>query len=207
MEREIVASTSGRDTTMARAHPARTPEWVALLLLAGPLSAWHERIAHDLARVPQAPAWLGTPACTWTLVAGVVAAALIEAGFYGMLWAARGHRLPLATSAWALLQLSMLDWFAFWLAERAPAGAGSEAWRVVLLGARALGASHGAWAAVCGSLGALTLARMAGWAGAMAALVRRPWREAATLVAGVWIASHVAQGWLLELLRGRSVLP
>ena len=28
---------------------------------------------------------------------------------------------------------------------------------------------------------------------------------AATMVALVWLASHVAQGWLMELLRGRSL--
>jgi hypothetical protein len=53
----------------------------------------------------------------------------------------------------------------------------------------------------------LTLLRMALWAAAQAEGTRRSWREAAAIVATVWLASHVVQGMLIELVRGRSGAP
>jgi hypothetical protein len=53
----------------------------------------------------------------------------------------------------------------------------------------------------------LTIARMALWAWAQAEQTGRRWREAATLVAAVWLASHVVQGFLIELILGRSATP
>ena len=185
------------------------PWWAWPLLLPGPLLAWHELVANELSQVPDAPSWFGSPALAWSGVFMVVCGLAIETLFYGALWATRGRRLPFAASALLLLQLSMLEALATGILRHAPASGPWLGASMLLAGARAtwVRAAPGAFASAFGSFGVLTLVRMGLWAWAQAEATGRRWREAAPLVASVWLASHVAQGWLMELMRGRSATP
>ncbi len=188
--------------------PLSTPPWWAYpLLLPGPLLAWHDVIAHELARVPGAPGGFASPALAWAGVAVLAAGLLAETAFYGILWAARGRRLPFRASALVLLQLSMLEALASGILQWAPATGPGFAAGWVLAGPRLAwaGGAPGGFLSAFGSCGVLTFVRIALWAWAQAEGVGRRWREAAVTVGTVWLATHVAQGWLMELLRGRSM--
>jgi hypothetical protein len=199
------------DATIDRREGApRTPAWAFPLLLPLPLAAWRALIAREIARAPDpaVDAWCPPDVRAWFGAALALGAVLAETGVYGMLWAARGRRLPLAATALVLLQLSVLEPFAAALLERQGAGPAASAWLVALLGERARwgGGPHGGFAAAFGSFGVLVLVRIALAAWAQAAGVRRPWREAAALVGVVWLASHVALAWGLDLMWGRSTM-
>lgn len=185
------------------------PAWLWPLLAWLPLDAWHARFARDLAAItPAPPAWAplapGTPALLATSF--VLVAALAEAAFYGMLWAARGRRLPVPAAAVAVLLAGVPDLVALRVLELA--GGRPSAWVTALAGARALwpgGVAASAFAAAFGGAGLLALARVAVFAGLQAGLVRGRFREAFALTCGAWLVSHVAQWWLLELFMGRSI--
>jgi hypothetical protein len=185
------------------------PWWAWPLLLPGPLLAWHTVVADELARVPDAPAWFGSPALAWAGVGALVFGLAAETLFYAMLWGARGIRMPVVSSALVLLQLSMLEALATGLVQHAPGAGGGLALHALLAGPRAAwaGGGPGGFGSAFGSLGVLTALRMGLWAWTQAEGTGRRWRESAAQVAGVWLASHVAQGWLMELLRGRSAMP
>ena len=123
-----------------------------------------------------------------------------------MLWAARGRRLPIVAAAVAVVLVSGLELAALDLIEAAAPQPGP--WATLLAGPRALvphGTHAGAAMMAFGSIGIFTLARCAILAGLQAGLVRCRWREAFALVGAVWIVSHVALWWLLELFMGRSM--
>jgi hypothetical protein len=195
------------DRTPARA--AAPPWWAWPILLPGPLLAWHEVVARELAQVPDAPPWFASPALAWAGVGALLAGLLVETAFYGMLWAARRLRLPFASSFLVLLQLSMLEAFATAILTWAPGDGAGHAAALWLAGARAAwaGGAPGGFGSAFGSFGVLTLVRMALWAWAQAEGTGRRWREAAPMVAAVWLASHAALGWTMELIRGRSAMP
>ncbi len=185
-------------------RPLVWPAWLWPLLAWVPLEQWHARFARELpalggAALAGAPA---SPAALAGIATGVVVAfALAEAGFYGMLWAARGRRLPFWATTVAVLQAGLFELAALQLLDAHPAPA--PAWVAWLAGVRALGV-RSAFAVALGGAGLLALARGALFAGLQAGLVRRPWREAFALVIAGWVASHVAAWWLAELFRGRS---
>lgn len=183
------------------------PAWAWPLLVWLPLDAWHERFAREM---PLDPALLersrvAPEALAWVATAAVALAALAEAGAYGMLWAARGRRLPLVAAFVAVVQAGVCELVALRvldLSRGAPA-----AWAAALAGARALspdGRAASALALAFGGAGLLTLARVALFAAFQSSLVRGRFREAFALTCGAWLVSHVAQWWLLELLQGRS---
>ena len=184
------------------------PWWAWPLLLPGPLLAWYTVIADELARVPDAPAGFGSPAIAGAGVAALVAGLVLETLFYAMLWGARGIRMPVLSSALVLLQLSMLETVGGAIARHAPDAGHALAWAVLLAGARAAwgGGGPGGFGSAFGSLGVVTLVRMALWSWAQSEGTGRRYREAAAQVAVVWLASHVVQGWLMELMRGRSAM-
>lgn len=192
------ARDSGRDA------PLFWPAWLWPLLVWAPLEGWHARFARDLPALggalgsaPLAPAGLA-----WLATAFVPLTALAEAGFYGMLWAARGRRLPLLAASVAVLQSGVLEL----LALRVLDGAGRETWAVLLAGQRAAATGDaGALAVAFGGAGLLAVARCALFAGLQAGLVRCRWREAFAVTCGGWLASHVALWWAIELFRGRSI--
>lgn len=184
------------------------PVWFWPVLVWWPLDAWHERFARGLPVEPAVleRAHLSPAALAWLATAFVPVAALAEAGFYGMLWSARGARLPLVAAAVAVLQAGVLDLVAlrvldFGRAVPAPVAA-------LLAGPRALagqGPAASALAATLGGAGLLALARCALFAALQAGLARRRFREAFALTCGTWLVSHLAQWWLLELFMGNVV--
>jgi hypothetical protein len=192
-------------------RPAETrafwPAWSWPLLLWLPLEAWYSRFTRDMPTVDAgtlARVHLSAAALPWLATATVVLLALAEAGFYGMLWAARGRRLPLLAAAVAIVQCGVAELLAFTLLERAQGGAAVLG---ALVGARALvarGAAASPLMVAFGGAGLLALARCALFAGFQSRLVPCRWREAFTMTCGVWLASHVAQWWVLELVTGRS---
>lgn len=188
--------------------PRFWPAWLWPVLVWLPLDAWHSRFAREL---PVAAAVLertsvAPEALAWVATAAVALAALAEAAFYRMLWAARGRRLPLAAACVAVLQAGVPDLVALRVLEMA--GASPPPWTAALAGARALWASGRAGSALelaFGAAGLLALARLAIFAGLQASLVRCRFREAFALTCAVWLAWHVAQWWLAELLAGRGI--
>ena len=191
-------------TARERARAITPPGWSWPLLVAGPAYAWYGAVSAELARVPDAGPAFASPALAWAGVAALVASLAAETLFYGMLWAARGTRLPLAPCALALLPISTLELLAASLARHAPAAGLARTACVALAGARVLGAGEGGFACAFGSFGLVALVRMALWAWVQADAAGRRWRDAAPMVAAVWLASHVALGWIVELVRGRS---
>lgn len=194
------------DEVPPREGGAFWPAWWWPVLVWLPLDAWHERFARELPRFEPAVlerARLQPEVIAWSASAFVLVAALAEAGFYGMLWAARGRRLPLVAATVAVLQAGVVELLALRVMELAGAGA----WAAVLAGARALsprGAGASALATAFGGAGLLALVRCALFAGFQAGLVRGRFREAFALTCAVWLASHVAQWWLLELVVGHG---
>lgn len=190
-----------------RTSPADWPRWTLVLLVPGPLLAWHDALARVLATsAPPATAhaaaasallpWLGTA------LAG--AAALAETLLYGMLWRARGRTLRVPETAVTLLNLSVLEL----VAERLVAPGGG-AWRAWLAGARATwtGAPPGALAAAFGSAGVLTGLRVVLAATVQAAGSGARVREGLAMVGVGWLVSHVVLAWSLAMVWGRSVMP
>ena len=184
------------------------PVWFWPVLVWLPLDAWHERFARGLPVEPAAleRARVSPEALAWIATAAVALTALAEAGAYGMLWAARGRRLPLAAAFVAVVQAGVCELVALRvldLSRGAPA-----TWAAALAGARALSVDGRAGAALevaFGGVGLLALARVALFAGFQSGLVRCRFREAFALTCAAWLVSHVAQWWLLELWQGRSI--
>jgi len=187
------------------ARPLFWPAWLWPLLAWVPLAEWHERFAREIPRlyaVVLAGTRVAPGTLAWAATAFVVALALAEALLYGMLWRARGRRLPVAAAAVAVLQAGLLELAALRLLDALPAEA--PAWAAALAGARALRPA-GPLATAFGGAGLLALLRVALFAGLQAGLARASWREAFALTCAGWLASHVAWWWLIELAQGRSV--
>jgi hypothetical protein len=185
------------------------PWWAWPLLLPGPVLAWHSLVADELASTPAAPEWYAAPALAWAGVALVLFGLLAETAFYSMLWHARRIRMPIVPCLLALLQLSMLEVVASIVIHGAPEVGAGRTFAVLLCGARARwgGATPPGLAAAFGSVGALTIVRIGAWSWVQSYATGRRFREAAAIVSLVWLASHLAQGWSLELLRGPGGAP
>lgn len=187
------------------ARPLFWPVWLWPLLAWAPLDAWHQRLARDWAKldsalIERAPA--PAEVMAWIATGGVLLAAAGEAAFYGMLWAARGRKLPFLATTVAVLQAGVLELLALRLIE-SPVPA---PWAAILAGPRATaGGAAGALVTAFGSAGVLALARCVLIAGLQAGLLRRRWREVFVIVCAAWLASHVALWWGIELFRGRSL--
>jgi hypothetical protein len=201
------------DAEEPRPAPARPfwPAWSWPLLAWLPLDAWHTRLSRDMPGVDPAVlarVHLSQGSIVLLATATVAVLALAEALFYGMLWAARSRPLPVLATAVVVLQCGFTELLALDLLARARDGWGGAV--VLLAGPRALlapGAAAGAMTVAFGSAGLLALARCALFAGFQSSLVPCRWREAFAVTCGVWLASHLAQGWLLDLLQGRSLRP
>ncbi len=141
------------------------------------------------------------------LVAGRLAANAVEALFYALWWRARGARLPYGRFLVALVALSLVDRFGLALtavAERSPALGPMLA---PLAGPQALGARFGlepGLRAALGSLGVLTLARLAITAWLQSVQAGRRLRGALAVTAVAWLGSRVALWWMVDLARGLS---
>ena len=190
--------------------PPRVPAWAWPFLLFVPLQAWRDLLGREIPTLTAGSHSGASPAPGMLVAVGlavVVLGALAEAAFYGMLWSARGLRLPMLASALVILQVSIAEPLAQSLMLRVPPGSAHRAWLVPIVGARALwphGLAPNVFAAAFGGSGALAAARIMVTAGTQASLLGRRAREGLAMVAAGWLVSHVAQWWLLELLQGRS---
>jgi len=151
---------------------------------------------------------LNLAAAATIMVAARVAGSAIEALVYTLWWRTRGARLPYAPICVALVALSAVDRLALSLAgvvTRTPALAPwlAPVAGLHLLGSAWLAAEPGLRAAL-GSLGLLTLTRIAMTAWFQAAALRRPLGGALLVTGVVWLASRVMQWWTTDLLRGMS---
>jgi hypothetical protein len=143
--------------------------------------------------------------------AGKLAGFLSEAAFYVLWWRGRGRRLPFWRFFCVVASVSLADVFAIALAERAHAGppalASCLAWVVgpQLLGDARWGSP--ALRVAFGSLGLLTVIRVALTANAQSRAVGA--RGAMTLAGTVlvWVLGRIAIWWITDLARGRSPLP
>ncbi|HTR96591.1 MAG TPA: hypothetical protein VMH61_01700 [Candidatus Acidoferrales bacterium] len=197
---------------MARNRPDESERWTgraraalaapALLL---PVLVWHASLARELASGSLGVrAGAAADGAAWAGAIAALLSALAEAAVYGMLWAAFGRRLPFLALAVTALQLSMLEPAALWAGALGGDPGDAPLWKVMLFGTRASGAAVTGFAAAFRSLGALALARMAFWAWVLAAASGARWRSSATAVAVVWLVSHLALGFVLALMWGRS---
>jgi len=213
-DRSAVVATPAARPQSGRASPrggsdGTPPAWVWPFLVYVPLEAWRDLLARDLPALlhaegvaPRLPA--GTLVAVG--VAAVAAGALAEAAFYGMLWGARGVRLPFRATALAALELTLFEALAQRWLERLDPASRSAPIAALFVGARACWPGQVApstAAAAFGSFGLFTLARIGLFASVQARALARPFREAVTPIALAWIATHVAQVWVLQLLAGQ----
>ena len=144
------------------------------------------------------------------MVLARLAASAVEALAYALWWRTRGARLPYARFLVALVALSLVDRFAqslVALAGRAPA---LTPWLAPVAGLQLLkdrlpGAVPGVWVAF-GSLGLLTLARIAITAWLQSVGTGRRLRGPVLVTTLAWLATRVALWWAMDLFRGMSAL-
>ncbi|MFN8589655.1 MAG: hypothetical protein U0704_17850 [Candidatus Eisenbacteria bacterium] len=141
-----------------------------------------------------------------------VAAAMVacEALFWRAFWVVRGAQPSFTALALVLWLLTMPESFGAVALARTAGDPHARVWLAPWLGYRALhapDAGTSGWVLAFGGTGLLTAARVALSGGVQARLAGRRVREAVTWVALVWFASHVAQAWTFELVRGRALGP
>lgn len=142
------------------------------------------------------------------MVLARLAASAVEALAYTLWWRTRGARLPYVRFLVALVALSLVDRFAqslIALGGRAPALA---PWLAPVAGLQLLkdrlpGVEPALWVAF-GSLGLLTLARIAITAWLQSVATGRRLRWPLLVTAGAWLATRVALWWTMDLFRGAS---
>ena len=144
------------------------------------------------------------------MVLARLAASAVEALAYALWWRTRGARLPYARFLVGLVALSLVDRFAqslVALAGRAPALAPwlAPVAGLQLLERRSPGVEPAVWVAF-GSLGLLTLARIAITAWLQSVGTGRRLRGPLLVTTLAWLATRVALGWVTDLLRGMSPL-
>jgi hypothetical protein len=148
-------------------------------------------------------------AATLMVLARLTASA-VEALAYTLWWRAHGARLPYARFFVGLVALSLVDRFAqslVALAGRAPA---LTPWLAPIAGLQLLkdrlpGVEPVLWVAF-GSLGLLTLARIAVTAWLQSAGTGRRLRGPLLVTTLAWLATRVGLWWAMDLLRGMSPL-
>jgi hypothetical protein len=144
------------------------------------------------------------------MVLARLAASALEALAYALWWRTRGVHLPYARFFVALVALSLVDRFAQSLAAFAAREPALAPWLAPVAGLQLLkdhlpGAEPGLWAAF-GSLGLLTLARLAITAWLQSVGTGRRLRGPLLLTVLVWLATRVATWWTIDLFRGMSLL-
>jgi hypothetical protein len=148
-------------------------------------------------------------AATLMVLARLTASA-VEALAYTLFWRSRGTRLPYARFLVGLVALSLVDRFAqslVALAGRVPA---LTPWLAPIAGLQLLkdrlpGVEPVLWVAF-GSLGLLTLARIAITAWLQSAGTGRRLRGPLLVTTLAWLATRVGLWWAMDLLRGMSPL-
>ncbi len=135
-------------------------------------------------------------------------ASAVEAGAYVLFWRVRGERLPYARFLMGLVALSLADYLALCLTGLARHDAALAPWLAPLAGVSLVrerwpGIEPGLWSGF-GSLGLLTLGRVAmtGWL--QAHVLGRRLRGPLLVTFVAWLASRVVVWWTVDLARGLS---
>jgi len=144
------------------------------------------------------------------VAASKLAGSLTEAAFYVLWWRSRGRALPFWRFFCVVASISLADVFAIGLTERLRTAPHPVViWLGPLAGLRAMGAGWGSSGlrAAFGSLGLLTLLRIAVTARAQSRGAGASFAATLGWTALFWTMGRVAMWWLADLLRGRSPLP
>jgi hypothetical protein len=200
------------DEPNARTGAARDewplPAWYVPFLWTYVTYAWWRAGAAELESMR---AGAGIPAAAFGVATGLapamkLAGFLTEAGFYCFWWRGRRSALPYWRFASCVAGLSLADLLARDIAERAHGAASPIAAACAGIGLLAGGASHlgAGLRAGFGSLGLLTLGRIAVTAHVQAEAVRVRFVHALAVTLSAWLATHVAIWWTVDLLRGAS---
>ena len=144
------------------------------------------------------------------MVLARLAASAVEALAYTLWWRTRGARLPYARFLVALVALSLVDRFAQGMATLAGRAPALAPWLAPVAGLQLLkdrlpGVEPVLWVAF-GSLGLLTLARIAITAWLQSAGTGRRLRGPLLVTTLAWLATRVALWWAMDLFRGMSPL-
>jgi hypothetical protein len=144
------------------------------------------------------------------MVLARLAVSAVEALAYALWWRTRGARLPYARFLVALVALSLVDRFAQSMAALAGRAPALAPWLAPVAGFQLVrdrwpGMEPGLWVAF-GSLGLLTLARIAITAWLQSAGTGRRLRGPLLVTTLAWLATRVALWWSMDLFRGMSPL-
>jgi len=142
-------------------------------------------------------------------LAGKIAGVLLEAGFYHFFWKGRGRWLPFWRFFCVVAMASTADLLARLLAALARRDPGLGPWLAPVAGLDLT--HHDSWApavrAAFGSLGLLTLTRIALTAEAQRQALGLPFARAMAWTSAVWLATRVALLFVVDLMSGMSPLP
>jgi hypothetical protein len=187
-------------------HPVFSPFWIAFVAF-----QWWLEIRRQLADAlpADAPAVHAGGAAALG-AAGHIAGNAIEALFYVLCWRARGARLSFTRLFEWLVTLSVLDLLSVGLARFAESHPGWVAHALeVFVGFGALGAQPGELAGArlaFGSVGLLTIARLAGTAAVQQRGTGGGYAGPLVLTLAVWLLGRLASWWIADLTRGMSPL-
>ncbi len=178
-----------------------------LFFAAVALVAWGWVAWRDGAAAFHGPRQHAAVAATLMLLARLGASA-VEAAAYVLFWRARGERLPYVRFLLGLIALSLVDYLALCLTSLARHQAALAPWLAPVAGASLVrarwpGIEPGLWSAF-GSLGLLTLARVAATGWLQAHGLGRRLRGPLLVAVVAWLASRVVVWWTLDLARGMS---
>jgi hypothetical protein len=144
------------------------------------------------------------------MVLARLAASAVEALAYVLWWRTRGARLPYLRFLVALIALSLVDRLSLSLVALAGRAPALTPWLAPVAGLQLLkdrlpGVEPVLWVAF-GSLGLLTLARIALTAWLQSAGTGRGLRGPLLVTTLAWLATRVALWWTMDLSRGMSPL-
>ena len=194
----------------ARAVPdERRMQRMNVFLFLVALASWWEvgcRQGRDLGAGPH----LNLAVAATIMVLARLGASAVEALAYALWWRTRGARLPYPRFLVALVALSLVDRFALSLVALAGRAPALGPWLAPVAGLQLLkdrlpGVEPVLWVAF-GSLGLLTLARIALTAWLQSAGTGRRLRGPLLVTTLAWLATRVALWWTMDLSRGMSPL-
>lgn len=199
-----------------RAQAERTLPWIILRPV---LPLWYLGIGWSWWRVYRAEMTAAAPPPGASLppagivlgiaLSGKVAGWLVETATYALAWRAWGGRLPYWRLFAVVVSASMTDLLGHVLGAGVPSEGGSW-WRPALAGLQlAQGtpfADAPAVRAAFGSLGALTLVRIAVTAAAQARALGARWAAPLAVTGAIWLLSRAVVFFGVDLVRGMSPL-
>lgn len=194
----------------ARAVPdERRMQRMNVFLFLVALASWWEvgcQQGRDLGAGPH----LNLAVAATLMVLARLAASAVEALAYVLWWRTRGARLPYLRFLVALVGLSLVDRLALSLVALAGRAPALGPWLAPVAGLQLLkdrlpGVEPVLWVAF-GSLGLLTLARIALTAWLQSAGTGRRLRGPLFVTTLAWLATRVALWWTMDLSRGLSPL-